>query len=561
MPRILLLLFCAAYVLPGFVGRAPWKSADMTSFGYMLALAQGQGSFFAPQLMGLAPETDSLLSYWLGAMAIKLGNGWLSPDVAVRVPFVGLLVVTLYAVWYATYYFARSPRAQPVAFAFGGEAAPTDYARAIADGGLLAFIACLGLAQLSHETTPAVVQLGCVAACFYALAAMPYRVLSPVIVGLLGMLGLTLSGQPVVAALLGLGGAIIHAFDSTPDPVSGTRRIAWTWAIALCTLLMLALATSLSLWGDNAHRSQHVVQDTRDLAQLLLWFTWPAWPLAIWTLWRWRLQLLGGQLSRHLAMPLWFLLVTLGSLWFTPSTDRALLLGLPALACLAAFALPTLGRSVAALIDWFTLLFFCGCAVSIWVIWIAMQTGIPSAPAANVQRLFPGFAPHFSVAPFLIAVGASVSWAWLVKWRVGRHRAALWKSLVLPASGAALCWLLLTTLWLPLLDFARSYVPMIHSAKQVFKDATCVHVHGLNRGEIAALQFHGQTLARPLTAHPECRWLMADGNAITSLPAGVEINHWALRSRVRHPADRSDKNADFLIYERIAVDALRAPLQ
>ena len=47
--------------------------------------------------------------------------------------------------------------------------------------------------------------------------------------------------------------------------------------------------------------------------------------------------------------------------------------------------------------------------------------------------------------------------AWLVKWRAGRHRAAIWKSLVLPAGGAALCWLLLLTLWLPLLDYARSY--------------------------------------------------------------------------------------------------------
>ena len=60
-------------------------------------------------------------------------------------------------------------------FAFGGEAAPTDYARAMADGGLLALIACLGLAQLSHETTPALAQLGFTALAFYGIAALPYR--------------------------------------------------------------------------------------------------------------------------------------------------------------------------------------------------------------------------------------------------------------------------------------------------------------------------------------------------------------------------------------------------
>ena len=32
------------------------------------------------------------------------------------------LAMTLVATWYGVYYLARSPRAQPVAFAFGGEA-------------------------------------------------------------------------------------------------------------------------------------------------------------------------------------------------------------------------------------------------------------------------------------------------------------------------------------------------------------------------------------------------------------------------------------------------------
>jgi hypothetical protein len=33
LPRLALWLFCAAYVVPGFLGRAPWKSADMTAAG------------------------------------------------------------------------------------------------------------------------------------------------------------------------------------------------------------------------------------------------------------------------------------------------------------------------------------------------------------------------------------------------------------------------------------------------------------------------------------------------------------------------------------------------
>jgi hypothetical protein len=41
LPRAALLLFCLAYVLPGYMGREPWKGADMTAFGYMAELARG----------------------------------------------------------------------------------------------------------------------------------------------------------------------------------------------------------------------------------------------------------------------------------------------------------------------------------------------------------------------------------------------------------------------------------------------------------------------------------------------------------------------------------------
>ena len=87
LPRVALWLFALAYVLPGFWGRAPWKSADMTAFGYMGALARGESPWMAPQLLGLAPTTDALLPYWLGAWVIRLSPSWLPADLAVRTGF------------------------------------------------------------------------------------------------------------------------------------------------------------------------------------------------------------------------------------------------------------------------------------------------------------------------------------------------------------------------------------------------------------------------------------------------------------------------------------------
>jgi 4-amino-4-deoxy-L-arabinose transferase-like glycosyltransferase len=303
------------------------------------------------------------------------------------------------------------------------------------------------------------------------------------------------------------------------------------------------LARQLNLWHWRIELPQANWAEWQSLGRLFLWFTWPTWPLAIWTLWRWRRQLVGNrQPSRHLWLPLWFLSVACVATLITSSADRSLLLALPALAALAAFALPTLGRNLGALIDWFTLIFFSGCALVIWIVWISMQTGFPAQPATNVARLAPGFEHSFSLNPFLVALLATGTWAWLVKWRVGRHRSAIWKSVVLPAGGSALCWMLLMTLWLPLLDFARSYAPLVQQAMTIMQSRpNCVVSLNLDRSQIAAFQFHGNLTLKPLGDNNECTWMIAgdvDNNILTNI---VLTKKWVLRGSISHPSDQNER--------------------
>ena len=536
----------------------------MTAFGYMQALAQGESNWMAPQLLGLSPTVDALLPYWLGAWVIQLCPSWLPVDFAVRTGFAICLGLCLVATWFAVYYLARSPLAQPVAFAFGGEARVPDYARAIADGGLLATIACLGLAQLSHETTPAALQLSCMTLAFYAFAALPYKLWVALACAVIGLGGLALSGAPTVAFLAAAGAWLVHVLDrpgpsrqaeqnpgASPTEAELSRHTVVFWVLAALMAAIVLLCTQLDLWRWRIEWPQASRGDWRGLARLFLWFTWPAWPLALWSVWRWRFQfkqMLYGRMSRHLALPLSFVAITFADTLFTASGDRALLLCLPALATLAAFALPTLGRGVAALVDWFTLVFFSGCAFTIWVVWIAMQTGVPPQPAANVARLVPGFQASFSVWAMFFAVAATAAWAWLVNWRIGRHPKAIWKSLVLPASGAALCWLLLMTLWLPLLDFARSYNALTAQISAVVGKPNCVEEYGLDRGQIAAFQFHAEIRLKPASWEPSCPWLLVDRDRVGNLADLVDMKQWTPQYFGYRPTDRDD---DVLLYRRV----------
>ncbi|KNZ33950.1 MAG: hypothetical protein AD742_03965 [Methylibium sp. NZG] len=479
LPRLALLLFCAAYVLPGLFGRDPWKGADVSAFGYMLNIAQGKTPWLAPTVAGLAADS-ALLPYWLGASFIQLLGPWIEPALAARIPFALLLVLVLALTWYTTFHLACTEAAQPLPFAFGGEAHTIDYARAIADGAVLALIATLGLLQLGHETTPELGQLASVALFLYALAASPFRARQSKLALLVSLPALAASGAPSIALGLAVAGALICRNSSYPQ----VRGFA-PWVLA-AGAGAVAVASTLGAWGWRLGEYTQALQ-LWSVMRLIGWFTWPALPLAAWTLWRWRHHLL----NRHIAVPLGTLGVCLVACIAMGGSDRALMLGLPALAVLAAFSLPTLRRSTAAAIDWFSVFFFSLCAIAIWVIYLSMQTGVPAKPAANVARLAPGFTPSFSLLALVLAVVGTLAWVWLVQWRTGRNRHPLWKSLVLPASGVALCWLLLMTLLLPPLDYARSYRPLVQRIAQHVPAGSCIAAPGVVRGQLAALQYHG----------------------------------------------------------------------
>ena len=475
----------------------------------------------------------------------------LPADLAARLPYGLLLALALHWTWLATYHLASLPNAQPVAFAFGGEASPQDYARALADAALLALVASLGLAQLAHESTPDAAQLAFAALLLYACA----RLASPNIEwrGLsaaawwLGAVGLALSGAPWIGLILGAGWLLWSLVPGQPD-----RRAGDGWLLAFCasgTLLAALLAWQLELprrfeqlsdwaaWTDLAH--------WRRFGRLLLWFSWPAGLLALLTVWRWRRRL-GNS---HLLLPLWFAAVGMASCWLLDASDRALLLALPALACLAAFALPTLSRSVTALVDWFALLFFSGCALLIWFYWLVLQTGMPAKPAANVLRLLPGFKPELDWTLLLAALIGTLAWLGALAWRLGRYRPALWKGLVLSAGCSTLCWLLLMTLWLPALNYGMGQEPISRRIAALTPAASCVLVHGLNASQITGLQYHGglELERASRQQRSDCQLLVVEPKAVDTLARTVDLSQWRALRKV--PRLRENRDG-LLVYLR-----------
>jgi hypothetical protein len=176
-----------------------------------------------------------------------------------------------------------------------------------------------------------------------------------------------------------------------------------------------------------------------------------------------------------------------------------------------------------------------------------MQTGWPPQPLRNILRLAPDFQVRFSWLALVAAGLATLAWLWLVRWRTARHRHPLWKSLVLPASGVTLVWLLTMTLLLPPLDHGRSPKPLVNLVRQWVPAESCLQAPGLSRANVAAL-----TLFGPYTVHaatPEhllpghCRHMvlhqrlpatLAERNRLQppAVPSG-----WTLLGKVQRPGE------------------------
>jgi 4-amino-4-deoxy-L-arabinose transferase-like glycosyltransferase len=283
-------------------------------------------------------------------------------------------------------------------------------------------------------------------------------------------------------------------------------------------------------WAWRVKASERSVLDW---LRLLGWFCWPAWPLAAWSLWRWRSHLM----RRHLSVPLLASLVPLLTSLLMGADDRAMLLALPPLAVLASFALPTFQRSASALLDWFSVFFFTAGAIFLWLYYTALQVGWPAKFLANVRKLAQGYEPEFSLLTFVLALLGTLAWLWLVRWRTARHRHAIWKSLALPAGGVALAWLLAMTLGLHPLNYARSNKPLVDRiAAHVPRNVDCIAAPSLPTHALAALEFQGhwrvdatQNLAA--TACSIAISVQAEGTPTP--PSG-----WKVLGVVRRPTDR-----------------------
>lgn len=505
------------YIFTGLVGHDPWKHDDALSIGIAFDIFT-HGNWLTPQLAGQS-HPDAPLYYWTAAGTAHLFSWLLAPHDAARLASGLFTLLALQFILLA----ARELHGKDHA-----AAAP------------LLLAGSIGFLFHAHEAQPMLAALAAHTAAYWGLALLRRQPLQAIAVfGASTALSFLANGLlPVLTLAPAIALTLWHAENRPRISVQILAGLAF--ALAICTLWLIPLQAKAPehLAALLRNETSPFLESIRGLAgvlrylNLLLWYAWPALPLAVWALWSKRRVLH----TREMALPAFSFLAVLLILGLLVDlrSSKALLL-LPPLVLLATPGIGTLRRGAANAFDWFGMMTFTFFLTVAWIVWSAMVFGWPARLARQVVRLEPGFVGQFHPLAFGFALLLTLTWFWMI---ATSPRSPM-RGIMHWMAGLTLFWVLIATLWMPWIDYGKTYRPISAGlAKTIPANAGCIANANLPDAVLGTLDYFDglRTVPYSSMAGKKCHWLVIHGNP--SDPEKMAQAGWRIAWEGNRPSDR-----------------------
>jgi 4-amino-4-deoxy-L-arabinose transferase-like glycosyltransferase len=525
------LLITAMYLLVGLVGHDPWRPDEIYAFGIVYDFLSTSGDWVIPTVAGQPFMEKPPLLYWVAATFARVFSGWLPLHDGARLA-VGLFMGITCA--------ATASAARQWWGSGSGRLA------------VLALLGCLGLVQHSHMLLTDVPLLTGFALATCGIAFSGNR---PVVGGLLlgtgvgvGFLAKGLIAPGVIGITVGLLTMLFPAWR--------TRDALWAFAIAIVAALPWLTIWPIALylrsptlfmewfWSNNVGR--FIGFSVTELGarneqgfwwRTVLWFAFPALPLAIFTLWRFRTRSWNTP-AIQVCVLLSIVIVAVLGISASARANYFLPLLIP-VSLLAAPGAARLNGAVNKVLDRSAKIIFALLASFLWLVWLVMivRGAPPSLPI--LSRFLPlDFHASFDLKMFFLALILSLAVVIpIVKLPAQPRALTSW------VFGITLVWGLLFTLWAPWLDDAKSYRSVFVPMKQVLGTGyNCVLGTNLAESERGMLDYFAGVVTKGEKngTAPVCDyWLyrrLAEGR-----PKEVDPNHWSLVWEGGRPGDMRER--------------------
>lgn len=482
----------AIYIFTGLVGHDPWKHDDAISIGVAFDIF-ARGNWLTPQLAGQA-YPDAPFYYWVAATTAHLFSWLLPTHDAARLASGLFTLLSLQFILLA----ARELHGR-------------DYAAAAP----LLLAGSIGFLFHAHEAQPMLAALAAHTAAYWSLTLLRRRPRQAIVVtGTAIALSLLANGLlPALTLLPVILLTVWHADNRKRCAAQIAAAIVLATAIVALWLVPLQYRAPGYLTA-LLHNEFAALQNPANpligiprYLNLLLWYAWPALPMAAWALWSKR----RAMCTSEIALPvLSFVAVLLILGLLVELRSSAALLLLPPLVLLAVPGVGTLRRGAANAFDWFGMMTFTFFLSICWIIWGALVFGWPARLARQAVRLHPGFVGQIDLLAAAFALALSLIWFWMIATspRSPMRGTMHWMA------GLTLFWVLVATLLMPWIDYGKTYRSIATGmAKALPPKVDCIVNANLPNAVLGTLDYFSGIRTVPLTSTSagKCHWLVMYG--------------------------------------------------